>query len=143
MTVGVEFVNFLSHNENPLIKPKEIFEGDSYTEGSLTEGVTDIIKNETILRKHLLSSNVVSYMKDAYLKETNSKSKNLSKKYLTKEKLFIEYLTKALNNGDLMFSILLDLNVSKDDEDKAFLKRILSLKNIDILNAFTKLNQTF
>jgi hypothetical protein len=141
--IAVDFVTFLEDNKNALIKPAYIFEGESYTNKALTPSVKNIILNESMLRKNVLVRNCLRYIRSAYMTETNNGStKKLSKEYKIKEQLFIELLTSAISNNDLMYSILFDLSVSKAEEDQKYLKHLLDLKDINILNAYTKLTQT-
>lgn len=137
--VATDFIVFLEDNKNPLIKPKEIFEGDSFSKKELTKDVVDTIKKESILRKNILCHNCLNYIKKEFV---DCKGK-LNSTFKVEEMLFIDILTKTLNNNDLMYSLLLDMRLSKKEDDIKYLKHLLSLKNVDIINAFTKLNQSF
>jgi len=142
LNVASDFMAFLEDNKNPLMRPEHIFEGESYQIKHLSKDDIKIIAGESILRKNVFVHNCLRYIKKEFFLE-NYTGNIFSSQYKIKEKLFIEIITKAINNNDLMYSIILDMKISKDTDDKIFLKHILDMKNVDILNAYTKLNQSF
>ena len=136
LNIASDFVTFLNDNSNPLLKPKEVFD---LKKGKMTDTVIKTIQHESLLRKNVLVHNCTQYVKDKWLATEGKESDT----YTAIEAAYIELITHTINNNDLMYSTLLDLKLSKNDEDGEFLKHILDLKNIDILNAYTKLNQSF
>lgn len=139
--IANEFIAYISENNlNPLIRPDEIFEGECYENETLSEEIINRIKNESVLRKNVLTHNCLNYVK-RYFKNNNTKKSN--NKFIIIEKLFIQLLTEALGNDDLMYSILFDMQNSLEEDDKKYLDHLLSLNNNDINNAFIKINSSF
>jgi len=139
--IANEFIAYISENNlNPLIRPDEIFEGECYENEALSEEIINRIKNESVLRKNVLTHNCLNYVK-RYFKNNNTKKSN--NKFIIIEKLFIQLLTEALGNDDLMYSILFDMQNSLEEDDKKYLDHLLSLNNNDINNAFIKINSSF
>ena len=139
LNIASDFISFLEDNKHPLIKPAEIFEGDCFKKGRVTDSVKDIIEKESILRKNVLIRNCLRYIKNEY----NQFESITDRVFNNKEKIFIEILTDTIKNGDILYSVLLDMKMSVDDSDKKYLKHLLDKKDINILNAWTKLNQSF
>ena len=139
LNIASDFISFLEDNKHPLIKPAEIFEGDCFKKGRVTDSVKDIIEKESILRKNVLIRNCLRYIKNEY----NQFEGVTDRVFNNKEKIFIEILTDTIKNGDILYSVLLDMKMSVDDSDKKYLKHLLDKKDINILNAWTKLNQSF
>ena len=156
LNVATDFMSFLENQEDPLIKPAEIFEANtpSMKKGKLEERILKKISSERNLRKNYTVRNCLAYIINEFNKEHENviffkkeglKANNvsLSAGFDKKNNLFIEIMTSALKNNDLMYAILSDITRSKSEVELAYARYLISRRNKAINNAYTKLRQSF